>query len=198
MNFCPTCGARVEARVPEGDDRQRSVCTSCGAIHYVNPRVVVGCIVEHEDALLLCRRAIEPAHGLWTPPAGYLEVGESAAEGARREAREEANVEIEIVAPHSWLDLPHIGQVYHLFRGRLARPGFSPGAESLEVALIPVDEVPWDELAFPVLHFALRAYVADRAAGRHRLHAGSLEWSGQGSRFDPANYTLRDGLRLPE
>jgi len=173
------------------------VCTRCDRIHYVNPRVVVGCLVEHEGGLLLCRRAIEPAHGLWTPPAGYLEVGESAAEGARRESREEANVDVEILAPHSWYDLPHIGQLYQFFLARLRRPGFSPGSESLEVAVHPPEAIPWSELAFPVVHFALRAWLEDRAAGRRRLHLGSLEWSGSGSRFDPANYDLRGGMVLP-
>ncbi|KQJ91389.1 hypothetical protein BRADI_4g37360v3 [Brachypodium distachyon] len=109
--FCPACGSPTKLAVPDGDEKMRAVCSSCGRIHYENPKMVVGCLVEHDNKVLLCRRKIEPAYGLWTLPAGYLEVGESAAEGASRETLEEACADVEILAPYAQLDIPLIGQV---------------------------------------------------------------------------------------
>jgi len=197
MKFCSHCADPLVEEVPPGDDRPRKVCPGCGAVHYRNPLAVVGCLVEREDELLLCRRAIEPARGRWTVPAGFLELGEAAREGARRETREEALAEVEVGMPHALFDLPHIGQTYSLFRARLTAPGFGVGEESLEVAFVRAAEIPWDELAFPVMHFALRLWVEDRAESRARLHLGALRWMGVGSRFDAANYALDDHLRMP-
>ncbi|KAF7067274.1 hypothetical protein CFC21_073182 [Triticum aestivum] len=108
--FCPACGSPTKLAVPDGDEKMRAVCSSCGRVHYENPKMVVGCLVEHDNKVLLCRRKIEPAYGLWTLPAGYLEVGESAAEGASRETLEEACADVEIVSPFAQLDIPLIGQ----------------------------------------------------------------------------------------
>lgn len=197
MKFCPACGGVLARAIPSGDDRERAVCASCGAVHFENPKLVVGCLVEHESGLLLCRRAIEPARGRWTVPGGFLELAESITEGALRETREEACAEAEIIAPHAFFDLPHIGQIYALFRARLAKPGFAAGTESLDVRVFGLDELPFDELAFPVVHYALRHYLEDRAAGRHRVHHGAVVFSGQGSRFDLANCELRGHIAVP-
>lgn len=197
MRFCSQCAAPLDERVPEGDDRPRLVCTACGEVHYVNPRTVVGCLVEHEGGLLLCRRAIEPARGRWTPPAGFLELGESTMAGAVRETWEEARARVSVVAPHALLDLPHIGQTYTLYRARLAEGGFEPGPESLQVELFDLDALPWDELAFPVVHFALRLLVDDRRAATRRLHLGVVAYGGTGSRFDPSSYRLEGHLAVP-
>jgi ADP-ribose/FAD diphosphatase len=159
-------------------------------VHYQNPKTVVGCLVEHEERLLLCRRAIEPARGRWTLPAGFLELDESLSDGAARETREEACAEVEVLAPLAVFDLLHIGQVYALFRARLVRPEVAAGAESLEVRWFLPGELPFGELAFPVIHFALERYLEDRARGVARLHQGSLRWSGKGSRFAAENYAL--------
>ena len=106
MKFCFECGAGMEQRVPAGDDRERWACTTCEYIHYENPRTVAGCVVEEAGKVLLCRRAIEPARGLWTIPAGFLELGESTREGALRETLEEAEAEVSIGSPHAYLDIP--------------------------------------------------------------------------------------------
>ena len=119
MNFCSACGAGVEQRVPPGDSLPRYVCTNCGIIHYENPKMVVGCIPEWKNGILLCRRAIEPRHGLWTVPAGFMENGETTAEGAMRETLEEANAKVEILGLYALFNIPHINQVYMLFRARL-------------------------------------------------------------------------------
>ncbi|MCO5171821.1 MAG: NUDIX hydrolase [Planctomycetes bacterium] len=162
MKFCSTCGAPVEVRVPPGDDRPRHVCSGCGEVHYVNPRVVVGSVCAWEERLLLCRRAIEPRRGLWTLPAGFLEQGETTAEGARREAWEEARARIDVRDVLAVYDLPHISQVQVFFRAPLLAPDVEAGPESLEVGLFAWDAVPWDDLAFPTVRWALRHYHATR------------------------------------
>ncbi|MCP3920608.1 MAG: NUDIX hydrolase [bacterium] len=196
MKFCSDCGAPVEERIPADDNRLRHVCAGCGVVHYVNPKAVVGCLVEHEDGLLLCRRAIEPKPGLWTVPAGYLEVDESAASGAVRETLEEACARVEVVAPYAHFDLPHIGQHYVLFRARMLTPDYGVGPESSEVRVFGLDELPWDEFAFPVMNVALELYREDRRTSRPRVHHGVLRWSGIGSRYDRRNYELEGHMGL--
>jgi ADP-ribose pyrophosphatase YjhB (NUDIX family) len=145
-----------ERRVPEGDDRPRLVCPECTYVVYENPKVVVGSVVLAEDGrVLLCRRAIEPRRGFWTLPAGYLELGESPEEGARREAREEACAHIELEGLLAVYSVPRISQVQLMYRARLAEPAIAAGPESLEVGLFGWEEIPWDELAFPTVHWAL-------------------------------------------
>ena len=190
MKFCSKCAGELVDRVPPDDDRTRRWCPRCEIAHYQNPLVVVGCIVERGDEVLLCRRAIEPAYGKWTVPAGFLELGETLAAGAARETLEEAGAHVEVLGPHSHVDLTHIGQHYAMFRAQLTSPEIQAGRESLECAFVRYDDVPWDELAFPAVHFALRLRIDDRAAGTPRLHYGELRWIGSGSRFKAANYCL--------
>lgn len=174
MNFCSDCGAGVTLRVPDGDSVARYVCVTCGTIHYQNPKVVVGCIPEWGEKILLCRRAIEPRHGKWTLPAGFLENGETAGQGALRETLEEANARVEIGALYTFYNLPGINQIYILFRGRLLDLDFSPGEESLEVRLFDENEIPWDELAFPTISETLKHYYADRRNGGFGFHIGDI------------------------
>ena len=176
MKFCSTCGSdRIELRVPDGDSLPRHVCAACGTIHYQNPKVVVGCLPEWEDRVLLCRRAIEPRHGLWTVPAGFLENGETVVAGAARETLEEASARVEVLAPYTMISLPHISQVYLLFRARLLDLDFSPGAESLEVRLYDEHEIPWEELAFRTVARTLRNYFLDRKTGAFPTRVSTLE-----------------------
>jgi len=176
MKFCSTCGSpRVELRVPEGDTHARHVCAECGHIHYLNPKVVVGCLPEWGERILLCRRAIEPRHGLWTLPAGFLENGESVVAGAARETLEEANARVEMGELYSLISLPHIGQVYMMFRAKLVDLDFGPGPESLEVRLFEEHEVPWETLAFRTIGRTLRNYFLDRRQGAFPLRVSSLE-----------------------
>ncbi|WP_333839650.1 NUDIX hydrolase, partial [Pelomicrobium sp.] len=127
MNFCSNCGARVEYRVPPGDTLPRYVCPACGAIHYQNPKIVVGCIPEWEDRVLLCRRAIEPRYGYWTLPAGFMENGETTFQAALRETMEEARARVELGPLYTVYNLPHVNQVYLMFRARLLDLDFRPG-----------------------------------------------------------------------
>ncbi|NEV63138.1 NUDIX hydrolase [Thiorhodococcus minor] len=175
MRYCSDCGAPVSLQIPPGDNRQRHVCDACGTIHYQNPKVVVGCIPEWEDKILLCRRAIQPRHGLWTLPAGFMERGETTREGAARETLEEANARVEVGPLYSLFNLPHIDQVYLLFRARLLDLGFSPGEESLEVRLFEEDEIPRDLIAFQTVRETLDLYFEDRRHERQGvMYSGDI------------------------
>jgi ADP-ribose pyrophosphatase YjhB (NUDIX family) len=165
MKFCSACGSKVVQRVPEGDTHERAVCDSCGLIHYVNPKVVVGCVPVYGERILMCKRAIEPRYGLWTLPAGFMENGESASEGAAREALEEANARVEIQDLYTVYSIPHISQVYMMFRARLLDLDFAAGTESLEVKLVLEEEIPWKELAFAMVRRTLEHFLEDRRRG---------------------------------
>ena len=144
--------------VPEGDNRPRHVCLDCGFIHYRNPLVVVGSVCVWDDRLLVCRRAIEPRKGYWTIPAGYLELDEATHAGAAREAAEEANADIAIERLLAVYNIPRISQVQVIYAARLNSAAVSPGEESLEVALLAWDDIPWSDLAFPSVRWALDHY----------------------------------------
>lgn len=165
INFCPSCGASTCIRIPEGDSLPRAVCDNCGTIHYQNPKIVVGCIPEWQDKIVLCKRAIEPRYGMWTLPAGFMENNESAADGAAREALEEANAKVAITDLYTVYSIPHISQVYMMFRSRLLDADVSAGVESLEVKLVTEEEIPWDQLAFVMVRNTLKHYYADRKSG---------------------------------
>lgn len=174
MKYCSTCGAEVSLRVPAGDQRPRHVCTACGSIHYLNPKLVAGALPVWEDKVLLCRRAIEPRSGFWTLPAGFMEVGESTGEAAIRETLEEACARIELGDLYTLVNIPQISQVHILYRARLLDLDFSPGEESLETRLFAEHEIPWDELAFRSISLSLRHYFKDRTHGHFLFREETL------------------------
>ena len=175
MNFCSHCGQRVELRIPPGDHLPRFVCGSCGAIHYQNPRIIAGCVPEHQGRILLCRRAIEPRLGFWTFPAGFMENGETVQQAAARESKEEALADVEIGSLLAVVHVLSAHQVHVFFRAKLPVASFGPSPESLEVGLFGEAEIPRDQIAFPSIEFALRHYFSDRAAGREDHHFTSVE-----------------------
>ena len=175
MNYCSNCGDRVKRKTPPGDDRPRYLCESCGTIHYENPKVVVGCIPEMDGKILLCRRNIEPRCGKWTLPAGYLENGETVAQGARRETVEESGARIEILAPYALFNICYVNQVYLMFRARLVDASIKAGSESSEVRLFSEKEIPWDQIAFTVIEETLRQYFKDRPTGLFPFHIGNIK-----------------------
>lgn len=183
MKFCNVCGAEVRLIIPETDNRERHVCAACSTIHYVNPKIVTGCIVEWQDRILLCRRAIEPRYGLWTLPAGYMETGETTTQAARRETLEEANANVEIIDLYMVINLPYVDQVYVMYRARLLDGSFSSGPESLEVNLYHEEEIPWNRLAFPAVHETLKFYYQDRNNGQFRIRTGEISRDAQGYSF---------------
>jgi ADP-ribose pyrophosphatase YjhB (NUDIX family) len=143
-------------------------------IHYQNPKVVAGCLPQWDDKVLLCRRAIEPRYGLWTLPAGFMEKGETTVQAAMRETLEEAGAKVEITGLYTLFNLPHIDQVYLLYRSRLLDLDFAPGGESLEVELFSKREIPWDQLAFRVMHETLKLYFEDQGAGTFGTYVGDI------------------------
>ena len=175
MKFCSNCSAPVSLKVPEGDNRPRSVCDTCGAIHYENPKVVVGCLVIADDRVLLCRRGIDPRSGLWTLPAGYLETNETTEEGAVRETWEEARARVDIDSLYTIFDLPYISQIYMFYRARLRDGRFSAGEETLEADVFSERDLPWDKLAFPVVERTLKLYFQDRENDDFPIHSESIK-----------------------
>lgn len=174
MKFCSECGGTIELRIPAGDDRKRFVCSACEHIHYVNPRVIVGCLPIHEGQVLLCKRAIEPRRGLWTLPAGFMENGESTADGAARETWEEAEARVSNLQLYRVFDLPQISQVYLFYLCDLDEGRFGVGTESLETALYSEADIPWEEIAFPVVSKTLKAYFNDRAGGEFPVQVEAI------------------------
>jgi len=174
MNFCSKCGARVTRRVPPGDSLPRHVCDRCDTIHYRNPLLVVGTIPEWEDRILLCKRAIEPRRGLWTLPAGFMELGETTAQAALRETMEEAKAHIELGEVFSLLSVPHVDQVHIFYRARLLDRDFAPGEETLETGLFRETDIPWREIAFRTISTTLRHFYEDRKNGVMGFHAGEI------------------------
>jgi ADP-ribose pyrophosphatase YjhB (NUDIX family) len=174
MKFCSDCGAPVALRVPEGDNLPRHVCTTCDVIHYTNPKVVVGCVPEWRGRILLCRRAIEPRLGFWTMPAGFMENGETARDGAARETFEESQSRVEVGPLISIISIPGINQVHLMFSGRMLSEVHGPTSESSDVRLFAEEEIPWGELAFRTVMHTLRHYLDDRRLGTRGPHVIDL------------------------
>lgn len=186
MKFCSQCGTdNIRWEVPNGDNRPRHVCGNCSEIFYQNPKIVVGCIPEWEDTVLLCRRAIEPRHGYWTLPAGFMENGETTQEAAERETLEEANARVELLGLYTVMNIPHTSQVYMMFRSRLLDLEFGPGAESLECKLFREDEIPWQELAFPTIVHTLKLFFEERRQARFGVHLGDIVRDAHRATFIP-------------
>jgi len=175
MIYCSNCGTRVIEKTPAGDNRTRHVCEACNTVHYQNPKIVAGCIPVWEDRLLLCRRAIDPRYGLWTLPAGFMENGESTEQAAARETQEEACAQIRRMELYGVFSIPHINQVYMMFRGQLQSADFGPGQESLDVRLFQEHEIPWDNLAFPVVRLTLERYYKDLKSNRFPVYVENIE-----------------------
>ena len=175
IHHCRVCGARTEYRVPPDDNRERATCTACGEIHYENPLNVVGTVPVWGDQVLLCRRNIEPRYGFWTLPAGFLELGESLADGAVRETVEEAGANIELQGLFTLLNVVRVGQIHFYYRARMSNTDLAPGPETIEARLFREDEIPWDELAFRTVRLTLEHYFADRRSGAFALHAGDVD-----------------------
>ena len=171
IKFCSQCGSAIEYRIPPDDSRLRAVCTVCTTVHYDNPKCVVGTIPFLGDKILLCKRAIEPGYGMWTLPAGFMECGESLAQGAARETFEEACATVDLIEPvYSLVDIPHIGQIHIFFRAQLRDHDFAAGHETLAVALFAHDEIPWQDLAFNSVRVTLQSFIADAERAEFTTH----------------------------
>jgi ADP-ribose pyrophosphatase YjhB (NUDIX family) len=171
---CRACGGETRYQVPADDNRERAVCLDCSTIHYENPLNVVGTVPEWKGQVLLCRRNIEPRYGYWTLPAGFMELGETLAEGAERETIEEAGARIELLDLYTILNVVRVGQVHFFYRARLKDTDFAPGPETIEAQLFTESEVPWDQLAFHTVRETLKHFFEDRRRGQFDLHCADI------------------------
>lgn len=174
IKHCRACGSPVNYKVPDDDNRERAVCPSCHLIHYENPLNVVGTVPVWGEQVLLCKRAIEPRHGFWTLPAGFMELGETVEDGARRETVEEAGATIELQELFTMISVVRVGQVHLFYRARMTDAALDPGPETLEARLFHEHEVPWDQIAFRTVKDTLQHYFACRKAGSYTLHTSSI------------------------
>jgi ADP-ribose pyrophosphatase YjhB (NUDIX family) len=175
IKHCKNCGTAVAYRLPDdGDQRERAVCPACNTVHYENPLNVVGTIPYLDDKVLLCMRNIEPRKGKWTLPAGFMELGETTAQGAARETDEEAGAQIEMGSLFSIVSVPRVSQVHLFYRAKLLSNQFKPGFETIEARLFTEAEIPWEEVAFRTVSVTLERYFADRRAGVYGVHSVDL------------------------
>ncbi len=175
INHCTFCGSRVTFEIPEGDNRPRHLCRRCGQIQYQNPRIVTGCIPVWEDRILLCKRAIEPRLGYWTIPAGFMENGETIEQGAMRETREEACANVINPSLYQIYNVTSVNQIYMLFRAELdGSDQFGIGQESLAVELVEASRIPWDKIAFRVIHNTLQRFLKEHGQGRFELRIDTI------------------------
>jgi len=174
IKHCRHCGTAVAYKVPDDDNRERAVCPACQTIHYENPLNVVGTVPFWGDQVLLCKRAIEPRYGFWTLPAGFMELGETVADGALRETTEEAGARIELQGLLSIMNVVRVGQVHLFYLARMLDTSLDPGPETLEARLFHEHEIPWDQIAFRTVRDTLRHYFACRASNQFPLHTGDI------------------------
>ena len=171
IKHCKNCGTAVSYRLPDdGDTKHRAVCPACSTVHYENPLNVVGTIPILGDRVLLCKRNIEPRKGLWTLPAGFMELNETTSQGAARETDEEAGAQIEMQGLFSLISVPRVGQVHFFYRAKLLSDTFNPGHETMEARLFTEAEIPWNEIAFHTVRDTLQRYFADARSGSFGLH----------------------------
>ncbi|MEO8298712.1 MAG: NUDIX hydrolase [Burkholderiales bacterium] len=174
IKHCRDCGTVVEYRVPTDDNRERATCPACATVHYQNPLNVVGTVPAWGDQVLLCRRNIEPRRGLWTLPAGFMELGETTAEGALRETIEEAGANIELGPLYTLVNIPQVSQVHLFYRARLLNLEFDPGPETIEVGLFTEADLPWHELAFRTTRITLERHFDDLRRGQFGMHCADI------------------------
>ena len=175
MKYCSNCASKVVFRPVENDHLPRFVCDACGIIHYQNPRVIVGCIPVWEDKIILCRRGIEPQLGYWNIPGGFLENHENVEDGAAREAKEEAGLELEITSLQSVFTVAVVHQVHLHFVAKVTCPNWHLTEESTEIQLFSINEIPWETIAFKSNEFALKSYIADIETNKRRTHLGHFD-----------------------
>jgi len=175
VKFCSNCGSSdIEHKIPEGDNRLRHCCPHCDMVFYENPKIVTGCIAQWQNKILMCKRAIEPRVGTWTLPAGFMENHETIQEAAARETFEEATARTSNLELFAIYNLPHISQVYVIFKADVVDGKASSGIESLETEFMDEAEIPWPDLSFPIITETLNLYFEDRARGEFSMHTGEI------------------------
>lgn len=175
QRFCSQCGNPLNREIPPDDNRIRDLCPNCGAVHYQNPRNVVGIVPIYNDQILLCRRAIEPRHGKWTLPAGFMELGETTAQGAARENQEESGAIIKMASLFTVIDVPSVNQVHFYYLAEVLNKKLAPGPETLEAEFFDLDKIPWRELSFKTVSTTIEHYIQDKANGSFGVHQYAID-----------------------
>jgi ADP-ribose pyrophosphatase YjhB (NUDIX family) len=174
--FCIKCGSKTTLELISGDTISRNICNVCNYIHYVNPKIIVGALPLKDDKVLLCKRDINPGKGKWTLPSGFMEMGESLEQGAEREAKEEANLKLQLKKLYGTYSIPEIGQVLFIYIGKIMNENFRAADETAEVNLFSISNIPWDLIAFPSVEFFLRNYTKDFLNGKKfSFHSNFLQ-----------------------
>lgn len=176
QKFCSQCGHSLTRKTPPDDNRVRDLCEHCGAVHYQNPRNVVGVVPVWGDQILLCRRAIEPRHGKWTLPAGFMELGETTEQGAERENQEESGARIRTLSLLTVIDVPSVNQVHLYYLAEVLSDHLAPGPETIEAQFFDLADIPWGELAFRTVATTLEHYIRDRERGMYETHHYAIDF----------------------
>lgn len=185
MNYCSNCGSKnLKNQIPDGDNLARIICQECGKIHYQNPRVIVGCLPVYDDKIVICKRAIDPCRGMWNLPAGFMENGERAEDGALRELKEETGLEGQIIKLHCIYSIPHVNQVYMIFLTKIISEDTSPGIESLEVKYFDEQEIPWGDIGFTSSVYAIQKYFEYKSIENGITYVGSYMMDGPENRAE--------------
>lgn len=183
MNYCSFCGSKnLEFKIPEGDNMKRFVCQECKTIHYQNPRVIVGCLPVYQDKIIICKRAIDPCKGLWNLPAGFMENGERAEDGALRELKEETGLDGQIIKLHCIYSIPHVNQIYLIFLTRIDTDKTEPGLETMEVRYFGEQEIPWGDIGFTSSVYAIEKYFEYKSTMNVNTYVGSFVQEGPENR----------------
>jgi ADP-ribose pyrophosphatase YjhB (NUDIX family) len=158
--YCPVCGSALEARLLKAGEPERLVCTSCGFVFYIDPKLAVGTIIQDaERRIVLVRRAIEPGYGKWVFPGGYVDRGEEVIAAAVREAREECGLDVRIERLLNIYSYRERAPVIVVYTASITGGCLGCDDEGLEVRLFEASEIPWDELAFRSTKEALREFL---------------------------------------
>ncbi len=181
QRYCSQCAHALERAIPPDDNRLRDLCNNCGAVHYQNPRNVVGILPVLNGQILLCKRAIEPRYGTWTLPAGFMELGETTLQGAIRENLEESGARIEVQSLFTVIDVPHANQVHFYYLAKVLGPELDPGVETIQARFFALADIPWDELSFRTVRTTIEHYISDT----RQIDSGSL------SAYPVHNYAIK-------
>ncbi len=175
MKYCSHCAAPIKRIIPDGDHLERDVCSSCHTVFYKNPLIITGCIVVEGDKILLCKRNIEPRKGYWTIPGGFMENDETTMQGAARETMEESQANVDIVRLHGVYNIPRVNQVYFIYIGKMKSIHYGATAESTDVDLFHISDIPWDDMAFHVIKKSLSYYVKTKNEKKPDIHQLIIE-----------------------